>query len=233
MQYTFTGTVDSAVWSLFQWTVENDTAIDSKSASSKKMAQGVVVGSSAEYVFLVDIAKSGYYVDAGGLFTIEPDKKGTMDLENGSTVRYQVDSYFTKLESSPLLSDLSASSSMYSMGSDNYYEYSDNATNDILSIGTGVLLLGGTMTHFTQVSNVMQSIDQWHVGTEIIGKEYTYFKGYIASGVFQVQSAAIKTQLKLTSIEAVPEPATWLLLWVGIITLAVVLVGKRRVSAAA
>lgn len=234
MQYTFVGTVDSAAWSFSQWTVVDGTAVDSKYGGSTKSAQGVVIGASVEYVFFVDRAKSGYYIDDAGLRTIEPDKTGTMDLGDGSSVRYQVDSYFTQLESSPLLTDLSTSSSLYFMGSDNYYYYFDNATSDIFLEGAGVMLLGGTMTHFTQVSNEMSSIDQWHVGTEIDGYEYTYFKGYIDSEVFQAQSAVVGSRLRLVSIEAVPEPATWLLLLVGIITLPLLmLVSKRSVAAAA
>ena len=226
MEYTFTGTVSDYFRRELHFDENGNLTYASTTLfdESEYAESGAQAGVTATYQFTADTERRGYttdqaenrsYVAAGTL------RIPIVDPAPGSDTifRYSNNSYFfSEYLSGDLLEDLTIDdNSSYNLGTTSAYSDYLSGEDSPFATGTSVCISGGSLTHFTRISNPAASIDEWAAGTAVTGFESSYYIEIVNNQCRYFRIETISTDLTLATdpvslevqdpvITPVPEP---------------------------
>jgi hypothetical protein len=229
LEFTFTGGINDV-----QYRIDGKTVSDATVAASafKEYMVEFESNSICTYVFIVDSDQDGYYYDVtGNLVQAVGETTYTeyryIDKTLGIDITFDIattfEPFFCEYIDGELLDDLTTddvSNSFYGVN----WESTMFLGAETVDTYAGTSLNSGSLSHWIvlETYSPVNIIDQWEVGTEVKGTERTIFDNF---------SISVTTALNVESIVRLPEPSSYLLLFLGITFLIIgVLVYKKRSS---
>lgn len=169
------------------------------------------LGSAVNYTFLIDLDADGSYTQNDGTVVTHTDYTET----DGSTYSYFNDFFYTDFVSGHYISTENGfhnnpSSSGYQPSNISEYNFGLSGVNNYGGQDYGYIL-GNSQSTYTKIHHFAYTPSSWTVGTAVFGIAQVW-DGWGGNEKF----SEITTDLTLTSITAVPEPSTLLLLGIGL-----------------